>query len=207
MRLLNIAVLAGALAATPTFAAIIFDQGPGTGTYTGGWSNQTEGQNFADVVTLGSDSLVTGINFFTNQDSLGGTKFHIKILADDAGLPGAYLQSFDSDYTSFGFFANSNGIDVYQATFSFSPILFQAGVTYWVGLSGNGFDPGQGSLYPGPGDSEMAQFSGSTFVYMTGGVGDQAFQLVSDVAEAPEPGTMLIAGAGLTALAFFRRRK
>ncbi len=195
----KIAIL-GMLAAFGTSqAALLFDQGPTTGAYSGCWSNYTESQNFADQVTLATTSNVTRINYFSCFDAFDGTSWHVKILADDgAGNPGAYLAEWDQTYTSL----TDVGGGIFKLQFDFAAYTLTGGVKYWIGVSGNGFEGAQASVST-PGDGTMAQFSGSVFSFHTG-VGDQMFSLEGDV--VPEPATMLALGAGLAALARRKRK-
>src|SRR4051812_8055179 len=52
---------------------VIFDQGPGTGTLGGCWSNFTQGQNFSDPGPLPSGTAVSGIVVFTCIPPTTGT--------------------------------------------------------------------------------------------------------------------------------------
>jgi hypothetical protein len=68
--------------------------------------------------------------------------------------------------------------------------------TYWVGMAGTLGDLSQtGLLGVAGGDSRMAQFSGSSFSFMTGThVGDMAFRLygVPGAAPVPEPRSLTL---------------
>ena len=150
---------------------VVFDFGPSTGANGGCWANSTSGQNFAEQVTLGSNASVTGINIYTCISAPSGTS-HIKFLYDDgAGNPGAVMTEWDQSADSWTLEGSE-----YVAYYEFAPVDLSAGVTYWVGVSGNGWEHGQSSVMT-PGDGTMAQFSGSVFSFHAS-VGDQMFQLL-----------------------------
>ena len=84
------------------------------------------------------------------------------------------------------------------------------GVQYWIGASGNGFEAGQVSLLGSgdPGDGQMAQFSGTTYEFMTQ-VGDQSYQLIGNPSggTTPEPSSLTLIGIGIAGLYRPLRRK
>lgn len=192
-----------ATAASGTTGAVVWDQGPGTGVVTGTYVNETNGQNFADTVRFDADTVVGGFNLFTTvslADHAGAADFHIKFLADDGGAPGAVLMATDA-----GFVSSSFGVatDLNAYHFDFAPIALRAGTTYWVGVSGNGFDAGQAALMA-PQDGQMAQFAGGSLQYQSVPVGDQMFQLTSAV---PEPQTYALLLAGLALIVSVTRKQ
>jgi hypothetical protein len=194
----GIVVLALLFAGTSQ-ADLLWDYGMTTGTYYGDDSNITTGQNFADVATFSTGVSISEYDLFTALNPQHFTDMHVKVLADDGGLPGSVITEQDAPVTNAiveGVFDNQT---VYRVVIHLDTIHLAAG-TYWFGASGNGFDAGQITLDPGPGSSSLAQFSGTT--YSTMAIGDQAYRLFGTV---PEP-----AGASAVAcltLAALRRRK
>lgn len=193
---------------SPPANPVVWDKGPSTGPAGDVWSNQTAGQNFADSVTLAHTTFITGYNYFTVFDlsaDNASDAFHLKVLADAGGQPGAYLTQEDIGFTS----VESVGGGIDELSFTFAPIEFTAGTTYWVGLSGNGFEAAQLSVLD-PGYDGMAQFDGASFDFMATGangftdVGDQMFQLTGVV---PEPANLALMTAGLAFVGFAARRR
>ncbi|NOG55169.1 MAG: hypothetical protein HND57_12745 [Planctomycetes bacterium] len=174
MKLRTSLIFGAAVLASASLAMgqdVLFDQGPSTGSDGGCWSNYTESQNFAEQVTFASDVEVTQMIIWTCISGPSGN-CTIKVLVDDgAGNPGAEIERFSQGVDSW----EPDGA-LYKVTMSFPAIAQSAGVTYWWGMSGDGFEAGQTSLHT-PGDGTMAQFSGSSFSFHTG-VGDQCFQLL-----------------------------
>jgi hypothetical protein len=194
-------VLAGIAFASLSNAALLWDYGITTGTYGGSWANQTAGQNFAERVVFGSNVSVDQYIYLTNFNPAGFGTMHVKVHADTGTAPGALITAQDVAVASSSVAGVLNGNTIYQAVLNLAPINLAAG-SYWFGASGNGFEAAQLSLNPGPGNNQMAQFSGPNFGGHTS-VGDQAFQLYGTV---PEPTTLLVLG-GLSALALRKRRK
>jgi hypothetical protein len=155
---------------------VIWDYGPQTGPNGGCWQNIAESQNFAEQVVLESSARVNGFQLFTCIDGIAGQTFEFKVLADAGGVPGEEVTRFQLTNH-----AQSMELDQFRYDFAFDPVFLEAG-TYWVGLAGVGFEAGQTSINPGPGDSQMAQFAGQTYSFSTS-VGDQMFRLLG---EAPQ---------------------
>ena len=170
-------VAGGATYGTLRPGALLFDQGPATGSNGGCWSNATAGQNFADQATFVDPVEVTEIRVFTCISALAGT-VHLKILSDDgAGNPASVVYSEDKAPDAWVADPPSGGYVV--TVLLTTPFQASANTTYWYGVSHNAEDMGQFSVV-GPGDGTMAQFSGSVFSFHAG-VGDQMFQLMGNV--------------------------
>ena len=200
MDLKKAAAVAVLVCTSSVTADLIWDYGPATGTHGGNWANTTGGQNFAEQVIFDVNMYLTDIHMFTTYTDSPGGDYHLKILLDNgAGDPGAVFMAWDQDVDNISV-DNSGNVQQYKHTFEFDPILLEANTIYWIGVSGNGWEPGQSSVLT-PGDGTMAQFSGSTFQFHTG-VGDQMFQLTGYV---PAPASLAL--LGLAGLALRRRRR
>lgn len=209
--LASLAVVIPILCQTAEAQTVVWDQGPFTEDFSGALLNTTTSQNFADNVTFAVDTVVNGYNMFTwvgisAWRHAGASDFHLKILADNGGLPGSVVFAADVGLKSFNL-----GLTRYvdELNFDLPAFTFAGGVTYWVGLSGNGFDPSQAVLWS---DSrpELALFGASTFIRME--PGSQMFQLTfaPRPVPVPEPSSdqLLFAGLGAIALgAILRRRR
>jgi len=202
---------------------VVWDQGFGKGVTGLDWSDQSEGQNMADSVTFSNTTYITGYNFFGATDvssETGSGAFQLKLLSNQVAQQDG--QSVDQPYQpllteNIGYTTSKQvctgcvpgGFDAFELSFTFAPIKFDAGKTYWIGLSGNGFDADVLSVL-GLQDDSMAQFEGNDFVFIASGangefvVGDQMFQLTGAV---PEPANIALMGAGLALVAFAARRR
>ena len=188
--------------------SVIWDYPPGNGDTVCCWSNFSNSQNFADSFTLPTNSRITEFNLFTgNFPPIPGGRYDVHLYGDSGGVPGSLIGSQSVSASSFSFYGTFNGVDIYEAVIPIAAINVLGGVQYWIGASGIGFEAGQVSLKgPGdPGDGQMAQFSGPAFQAMVT-IGDQSFQLIGDIAEVPEPGSLVLLTAGLgTWAGIFRR--
>ena len=198
---MNKIIIMAAAVATSGFASasLLWDYGMSTGTFAGSWQNQTGAQNFAEKVSFATAVTVNRYSYFTNFDPASFGTMTVKLLADNGGVPGGFINT--QSLTMTGYAAVGGGI--YQVDLDLTtPYNLAGNTTYWIGASGDGFEAAQASLLT-PGDGLMAQFGATTYSHMAG-VGDQAFQLYGDV--IPEPASMLTLG-GLALVAARRRRK
>ena len=159
--------------ATAGHAAIVFHQGPATGTDGGNWINQTASQNLADRATLATTTSITEISIWTTFAPVAGT-VHVKILADSgSSTPGTLLYSEDKAPDSWVLDTGS----FYKVTVILTtPFPATGGTTYWYGI------------VSAQDDGQMAVFSGSTYSDMVG-IGDQMFELAGD---AVVDGTLIL---------------
>lgn len=193
MDLKRVSAVAVLVCASGATAEIIWDYGPATGASAGAWANTTDGQNFAEQVIFDVDMYLTDIHMFTSYADSAGGDYHIKILLDNgAGDPGDVYRAWDQDVDEISV-DNTGDVQQYNHTFEFDAVLLEADTIYWIGVSGNGWEPGLSSVLT-PGDGTMAQFSGAAFQFHAG-VGDQMFQLTGYI---PAPGALALLGvAGL----------
>jgi hypothetical protein len=203
MKRIALLLLIG-LWATGAHAGIVWNYAPIDTDAVCCWRNDAAGQNFADNFTLTVNTTLTGFNLFTGFFQPTGT-YDVHLYADNGGVPGVLLDSQNVSASSFTFYGHLNGNDIYVAALAIS-IDVLAGVQYWIGASGNGFEAGQVSLLgPGdPGNGQMAQFDGTTFRFFTP-VGDQSYQLTSGT--TPEPSSLTLIGVGFAGLCGTLRKK
>jgi hypothetical protein len=171
-------VAGGATYGTLRPGALLFDQGPASGSNGGCWWNQQIGQNFADQATFADPVEVTEIRVFTCAGPVASTA-HVKILSDDgAGNPAGVVYAEDKAVDAWLPDPASGGYVV--SVVLTTPFQASAGTTYWYGLSSNGDSPMNQFSVLTPGDGTMAQFEGLVFQFHAG-VGDQMFQLMGTV--------------------------
>lgn len=148
-------------------APLLFNQGPGTGETHGCWANQTSWQNFSDAFSLPTGGSVAAVSIFTCMPPREGS-VHVKVLSSATA---GFLYEEDVVPTSWTW----NGSQ-YEVRVALSvPFAAAPGTTYWIGVSGNGFELGQHAVRT-PGDGCMSQFSGRRYQFCAT-VGDQMFQL------------------------------
>jgi hypothetical protein len=170
-------VAGGATYGTLRPGALLFDQGPASGSNGGCWWNQQIGQNFADQATFADPVEVTEIRVFTCGGPVPGT-VHVKILSDDgAGNPAGVVYAEDKVADAWVADPPSGGYVV--TVVLTTPFQASAGTTYWYGVSHNADSMNQFSVLT-PGDGTMAQFEGLLFTFHAG-VGDQMFQLMGTI--------------------------
>jgi len=193
-------------------AAIIWDYSPDTtgATYGGDWVNQSHWQNFAEKVNFSSNTTVGGMDIYSGSlyGNVGDIA-RVRFWSDNGGVPGTLLSEFDEAISVIDTDGTATVTDWRRKHVDFSTgnlLNLLANTTYWIGMSGVGYELAQGSLNT-PDDGQMAQFDGASYAYPAP-VGDMAFRLHGEGggAPVPEPGTWLLLGSGLAGLAVFRKR-
>lgn len=223
---MNIKPLASALAAASIIATssdaraadLVWDWSPvttGATATTAGYSNRLDFQHFAERVSFVDSLKIVGMDIYADDRWAHiGTSVLISIYADDQGRPGNVIQhSFthvsqvdragapeQPVQTMFG------PATLQRVHADFSGFTMQAGVGYWIGMTGWGSanELTQAGLANVPGgDDSMALFGAfDHFIQVTSG-GDMAFRLYA--ASIPEPSTALMAFLGVFGL--LARRK
>jgi hypothetical protein len=104
---------------------------------------------------------------------------------------------------------------IYDASFSIAPLALSGGTTYWLTLQ-NAVVPNGDPIYwdqsDGPSTfyhNTLGYFPGPPGGYSCGGIctGSESFRLYGPTSGVPEPGTLLLLGGALIALAGIRRKK
>jgi len=169
----------------------------------------TFGFTVTDSFSLSSDAMVNGFNvavWIIPGDTFGSLDWSITT----AEFGGATLESgTGATSTAETLLAtNTRGYDVYEETFNMSawlPLL--ASTTYWLqignSMATNGDDAGWDQS-DGPSMAFKANVGALPDGFRCNGLctGSESFEILS----APEPGTVVLLGLGLAAMAGLRRR-
>jgi hypothetical protein len=206
-RAIAIAVLpaTAALFTPTTHAAVLLDQSPATtdaAILTDNLDNRAGGQNFAEDFSFASAVSLEGMDIYMKSGIASvGQSVTIRVFEDVAGVPGSKLFDFTETIDSIDSTGASATTERIYAEFT-TPLSLDAGVTYWIGMSGTtetlklaGLGDVSGTTSPYD-DSVMAQYSDEALVSVSGfGSGDMAFRLHGVV---PEPASIaILAGLGL----------
>lgn len=219
MKLRAIPIVAAAVAALslvrPAYSAVIYDESP-SGSYFDVWGNSSGGNNWLLQFTLGSETLLTGMDIWTDGHFDWVTDGVLKLRSDQAGAPAATndLAHLTGVALTSAADPNYSGLHIVHATFG--GIDLAAG-TYWIGLSGgNGIqgpstEMGIASFFGGD-HSGQTHLVGDTADGLTGGGTTFAFRLEGTAVEegdVPEPAAwaMMLGGFGLVGAALRSRRK
>lgn len=211
-------VLAGLLVvlfiATVGNAAMLYQHGLDA-TLSGAYSN-LGGQIVADNFTLGTDAVITGVNWFGYFDSepasLSSILFDLNFHSDAGGVPNftpSYTQALSLNITDIGLDAiNGNNIYRFEATLSTS-LAVMAGEQMWLSVFDT--DPSttqwlwSRSVRTGDGYAVRNTNPDDITDWISDNGGDFAFELVGEPAPVPEPATMILFGLGMAGVGIFRR--
>jgi len=203
--------------ATQARSAVIWDFSPATTGVNGSfpWQNQSALENFAEHVVFANAVQITGMDIYTWNFFAGiGQPVTIRLWADAAGTPGALLNQF-VDLISVMDTVGIGALEPLQIRVHVdftTPLALAAGTTYWIGMSGPGYELGQVTLegLNPPDDNQVAVFDGTVF-NSHAAIGDMAFRLHDGTVSAvPEPTSlaMFAVGAlGMIGYGWKRRRK
>ena len=142
------------------------------------FTNETPGQNFADIVRFDTQVQLTGMDIFMHNafPSLGDTGTvrirtgsHLGPLIEFAET----VSLIDNDGT-----ATIGVLDRVHVDFT-NPVALLAGVDYWIGLSGTSTNWVQAGITGGTGpllDNQLARYFGTTFIVFATDVDDQTLR-------------------------------
>jgi len=200
--------LAGVLVAgaAASQAQYLVDQGPSTGTYSGGWEDLTGAQIFATPITLTQTSVATGYNFY-GVESVGPATYTLVLYADSgSNSPGTALETMGALVaSSFSLWGDQGSEPLYEAQFTGLDINLTGGTKYWMSISGNASDAGVATTLPTAGGGDCAYQSNPSGAWNDYAPNNVTYQLLGS--PAPEPMSMLVLGAGAAALLRKRSRR
>ena len=196
------ATIVGILAVAPANAAVVFSQQP-TG-YFATAINRPDGpnpQNFLNQFALGTSTNVNGFDLRSLMPagpvSIGQT-VTIKIRGSVGGEPAATnLYSFTTTISSI--------TDNYLHA-DFANLLLGSG-TYFIGMSGLGYNIGEDLFFDSSIPNKLVQLSGDSIPVRVGSV--SAFRVYGNaaVAAVPEPSAWAMMILGMGAMGFAMRRQ
>jgi PEP-CTERM motif len=199
-RLATLCLVAMCLAALPVAAQTLYTNGPINGT-TDSWAINF-GFAVSDTFTLTSNSTVTGLMFGTfsfEGDVLENAE--VEITSSEFG--GTVYTDQVVDFTASGCHANQYGFNVCTQSGSFPTSVNLAAGTYWLNLDNavvNDGDPIYWDENSGP--SQASENS-------VGTIPSESFTVLgssSGSGSVPEPGSILLLGSGILAIAGLARR-
>ena len=195
-------MFAGIIAAVPANAAVVFSQQP-TGYFATAINNPSGGnpQNFLNQFALGAATNLNGFDLRSLMPAgpvRVGQSVTIKIRNSLAGEPApTNLFTFNTTISSI--------TDNYLRA-NFSDILLGSG-TYFIGMSGNGYNIGEDLFFDNSIPNKLVQLSGDAIPFRTPYV--SAFNVYGNevVSAVPEPTTWVFMLVGFGAVGYSMRRK
>lgn len=187
-------------------ASVVWDWSPraaGTGIASDHWSNWYSSQHFAEKVSFQRSMHIDGMDIYSYSGATKlGLPVKITIWNDNAGQPGSMAAQFT---TSLSAVDTVGAVSTNQRSYAdFVGFDMAAGLTYWIGMAGDGVGLAQTGLKGvAGGDGTMAYFSKNSFNGLPYYLGDMAFRLHGDPVQGntvPEPGTLLLLTLGAAVL-------
>ena len=111
--------------------------------------------------------------------------------------------------------SDAYGYSILEESFDITPLALSGGTTYWLTLQ-NAVVPSGDAIYWDQSDGPSIYYHNTLGYFNSGGgsyqclglcTGSESFQLLGTTSGVPEPGTLLLLGGALIALAGIRRKK